>query len=517
MAGRDPAADGGVKLGRIEPFRLGQVEVVPTTRQMIKGDRSETIEPRVMQVLVALAEANGAVVSREELFQRCWDGRIVGEDAMNRVISRIRHLAADVGTGSFEIETITKVGYRLVVRRDAVAECPQPSVVRVEPPSLGRRSVLGGGIAGALLAAGGLLVWKRRSASAPIPEAIAFYERGQTAQREGGSEQLRQAVSYFRWSTQAAPSFAEGWGALALACAELLETHGAEGKEGLPSNIASAARRALTLDPDNVDAQLALTLVNFGFGRWRKLEAELLRLSERHPDNAFVQAHLAKTFYGLGRWRDGLHHTERQLAIDPWIPGAHIHRARALWSAGRLQEAEALLDSAVDRWPAHYDLWNFRFGFLLLSGRAQSAAAYALDPEKRPEGLRPDSVESRVIIARAAERRGREDVAAALEWLRAVVAERLPNILQVAPLLLLFGAIDEVQDGLDRLYLAHGGGGAPPLASGQYERRHTLFLFTPDMQTLWQTRRFAYLLDHLGLEDYWSQSGIQPDFRRSKG
>ena len=70
----------------------------------------------MLQVLVALARAGGAIVTRDELTTRCWDGRVVGEDAINRALSRIRHVAAGIGEGSFKVETIAKVGYRLVAQ-----------------------------------------------------------------------------------------------------------------------------------------------------------------------------------------------------------------------------------------------------------------------------------------------------------------------------------------------------------------------------------------------------------------
>ena len=60
-----------------------------------------------------------AIVTRDELTERCWDGRIVGDDALNRALSRIRHVAAGIGDGSFKAETIAKVGYRLVVQARA--------------------------------------------------------------------------------------------------------------------------------------------------------------------------------------------------------------------------------------------------------------------------------------------------------------------------------------------------------------------------------------------------------------
>lgn len=76
-----------------------------------------------MQVLIVLAEAAGAVVSRDELIQRCWDGRAVSEDAINRCIGQLRRLAKSCDEPCFAIECIPRVGYRLVVAtREAVPQ-----------------------------------------------------------------------------------------------------------------------------------------------------------------------------------------------------------------------------------------------------------------------------------------------------------------------------------------------------------------------------------------------------------
>ncbi len=93
---------------------LGAIQLDPPLLQAVNGDRSETLEPRVMQVLVALVQAEGRIVTRDELIARCWDGRVVGENAIHRVMSRIRHLAAEFGAESFQLENIPKVGYRIV-------------------------------------------------------------------------------------------------------------------------------------------------------------------------------------------------------------------------------------------------------------------------------------------------------------------------------------------------------------------------------------------------------------------
>lgn len=108
---------------------LGPLRLCPPTREIVDAHgRTHVIEPRVMQVLLALLRADGAIVSREALNASCWDGRIVGDDAINRVISRLRRLETELG-GVFRIETVTRVGYRLVLAGEegGAALAPDPT------------------------------------------------------------------------------------------------------------------------------------------------------------------------------------------------------------------------------------------------------------------------------------------------------------------------------------------------------------------------------------------------------
>src|SRR5436190_24249858 len=92
-----------IDLAQEPAFSLGPLEVRPATLEVIAGDRREQLEPRIMQVLVALARQRGEVVSRDMLIATCWDGRVVGDASINRCISRLRKLAEDLG--GFGIET----------------------------------------------------------------------------------------------------------------------------------------------------------------------------------------------------------------------------------------------------------------------------------------------------------------------------------------------------------------------------------------------------------------------------
>ncbi|HEY1614594.1 MAG TPA: winged helix-turn-helix domain-containing protein [Rhizomicrobium sp.] len=103
-----------VDLAREADFELGPLLVRPSLRRVVRSGREEAVQPRVMQVLIALVRARGAVVSREELVETCWDGIVVGDDSITHSIAKVRLLAECGSKPAFEIETIPRVGYRLV-------------------------------------------------------------------------------------------------------------------------------------------------------------------------------------------------------------------------------------------------------------------------------------------------------------------------------------------------------------------------------------------------------------------
>lgn len=101
-----------INLAREADFALGRTRIRPALRQFATDSAQKLIEPRVMQVLVALARRADTVVSRDELVDLCWAGRVVGEDAIQRAIAKVRRLGE--ASGAFAIETVPRVGYRLI-------------------------------------------------------------------------------------------------------------------------------------------------------------------------------------------------------------------------------------------------------------------------------------------------------------------------------------------------------------------------------------------------------------------
>lgn len=115
------------------PFRLGRWLVRPDRNQLRQDDQVVSVEPRLMQVLVHLAGRPGEVVPRQELKVAVWQDTLVGEDSLNRVISDLRRALDDDTTTPEYIETIRKVGYRLVAPVSAVEPVRTETETAPEP------------------------------------------------------------------------------------------------------------------------------------------------------------------------------------------------------------------------------------------------------------------------------------------------------------------------------------------------------------------------------------------------
>jgi DNA-binding winged helix-turn-helix (wHTH) protein/Tol biopolymer transport system component len=98
----------------VSAFRVGDWLVEPTLNSLSRPDSTVRLEPKVMQVLVCLAEHPGKLTSKDRLLRSVWPGTFVTEDVLTRAISELRHVLGDDPKQPRFIETIPKGGYRLV-------------------------------------------------------------------------------------------------------------------------------------------------------------------------------------------------------------------------------------------------------------------------------------------------------------------------------------------------------------------------------------------------------------------
>ncbi|UHD15836.1 winged helix-turn-helix domain-containing tetratricopeptide repeat protein [Thiocapsa bogorovii] len=95
-------------------FFINEWQVDPGALRIASGGKELRLEPRVMRVLVYLAERPREVVSRQELEDHVWTGMVVGYDAVTNTITKLRKAFGDSSSEPRFIETIPKTGYRMI-------------------------------------------------------------------------------------------------------------------------------------------------------------------------------------------------------------------------------------------------------------------------------------------------------------------------------------------------------------------------------------------------------------------
>ncbi len=498
-------------LAAIDDFTIGSATISPSRRIIAGPAVHADVEPRVMQVLVILAEAAGSVVTRETLFDRCWGGTWVGDDSLNRTIAAIRRLVAETAPGAFEIETIPRTGYRLM-GEIIPAETGAKSLSATPPIS--RRLAIAGAAA-AVLGVGGLLWLGRDRAD---PQAAMAMEKGRQALRDGWPGSETQGVKHFRQAVASDPGDAAAWGYLALALRNVAEQAPPAQISAAVSESESAARRALAIDPRNPNALTALATVRPEFGNWGTTEDSLRRILRIAPDNPAALTHLVLITQSVGRTRESWTLNERVAALEPLSPVHQYRRALKQWILGRVPESDISIDRALQLWPRHPAVWNARLYIFAFTGRTDAALAMLGDAATRPAQFEEETAEFWQASLRALGSRAPADIAAATQ-VNLSAAPRSPGgAVRAIMVLAMLGEIDTAFAVADGFLLRRGPligtlwQADSEMAVNDHYWRRTMNLFTPATAAMRQDPRFRGLCDGIGLTAYWKSYG-GPDAR----
>src|SRR5260221_5614316 len=93
-----------------ERYRFGAFELQPDKRRLLKDGETISLRPRAFDLLVALVDRAGHLVTKDELLQRVWPTTVVEEAALHVQVSALRKVL-----GADAITTVSGRGYQFTL------------------------------------------------------------------------------------------------------------------------------------------------------------------------------------------------------------------------------------------------------------------------------------------------------------------------------------------------------------------------------------------------------------------
>jgi tetratricopeptide (TPR) repeat protein len=472
-----------------------------------------------MQVLLAFVDANGAVLTREDLLRTCWGGMIVGDDSINRAVAEVRRIARETGAG-FGIETIPRIGYRLTggtPQEEPLAIPDAPPLPVTEETRLanpGRRWMLGGALAAAGVATVG--VWFALKPKAD-PRFTELMDRGRQALRMNLPDTDSQGVGYLQQAVAIHPDDAAAWGLLAIAKAGVANGPPSPTARSAVQESEQAARRALALDQREPNALTALAILQRKLDDWITTDKKLRDVLAIAPDNIAALDNLVAMLQASGYYQESWELNERDIAVDPLRPTSQYRRALKHWIMGRPVEADQVIARTSELWPLHPLVWNARLLISAFTGQTQAARLLINEQTTTSRMITPAAVAMWNTFLKALETHAAGDIAAARSACLSTAPQSPGVSVHAVMILSALDQVDAAYSVIEGLLLRRGllvtqasqEQGTSPASDPLW--RQTQWLFTPATIPLRMDPRFQVLCDSIGLSEYWRKRGAAPD------
>jgi len=459
---------------------IGSVRVRPRERMVETPTACVTLEPLVMQLLVALIRRAGQLVTRREIFEKCWGGLPVGDDSLNRIVAALRKALHRIAAGWMTVETVAGTGYVLrLVPRPGEQGTPDQNACEVH------RTI----------------------------------EAAFDSWRTGLPEPDHLRLELLRSACVLQPDKAPPHGMLALLCRLAAEYAEPGAVSRYVAECEASARRALALDSNQPEALVALASVEPLLGRWLDARERLMAIRAVHGKHPAATHDLAIVEMATGRVRAAKELMDSLLAADPLAACYCYKSIYQHWSIGDLVGMDQVADRAIQLWPTHPAVWLARLWTLAYTQRTKAAMNMLADAAVRPD-LPPPALGFMRLALSAAVGEAKERAAAVAASIKLAGSGPAQAIacLFTAGLLQSPDALFEIAEAY---YLRSGNVPVPTrhtaheLSVNEQHRRVTQILFTPVFGDVRDDPRFSSVCDQIGLSRYWDATGLRPDFQRT--
>jgi DNA-binding winged helix-turn-helix (wHTH) protein/Tfp pilus assembly protein PilF len=358
-----------------EVFHFGEFRLDVQERRLLRGAEAVRLSPKAYDVLVALVQQRGRMVTKNELLRRIWPDSFVEEGGLTVHVSALRKALGEDAHRPIYVETVARAGYRFI----AAVTC---DLVHEKPP---------------------------------IPSAISrpveLYELvgcGRSHLLSGSYFELPAAVDAFRSAIEIDPTYAPAHAGLARARCLQAVFRAVPHQEAFAEAKASALR-ALAMESDSADAQVALGTVLFlSEWDWTAAGRSLQRALEINPDHTEALLQYGSLQEALGRLDDGLRCKQQALARDPRSPGVLVQIAISYWHQRKYDDTLAWARRALEIDPKHMLACQFVNKVYLKIGDVSGFAAWTVSEaiawgfsEERVAVLKQVTAEIQQVYAKA--------------------------------------------------------------------------------------------------------------------
>jgi len=459
---------------------IGPVRVRPRERIVETPTACVTLEPLVMHLLVALTRRAGQLVTRREIFEKCWGGLPVGDDSLNRIVAALRRALQRAAAGWMTVETVAGTGYVLrLVPRPGEQGTPDENA---------------------------------REVHRAIEAAFDSWRTGLPEPDHLRLELLRRACAL-------QPDRASPHGMLALLCRLAAEYAEPGAASAYVTECETSARRAIALDSNQPEALTALASVEPLLGRWLDARERLMAIRAVHGKHRAATHDLAIVEMATGRVRAAKELMDGLLEADPLAPCYCYKSIYQHWSIGDLVGMDQVADRAIQLWPTHPAVWSARLWTLAYTQRTKAAVNMLADAAVRPD-LPPPALGfmRQALFAAGGDADERAvALAASIKLAGSGPAQAIASLFTAG----LLQSPDALFEIADAYYLRSGDLPVPTrhtaheLSVNDQHRRVTQILFTPVFADVRDDPRFLSVCDRIGLSRYWDATGLRPDFQNT--
>lgn len=112
---------------------IGDWLVDPAASEISRQGQTTRLEVRAMRLLLALADRPGEVVSIDDLLNQGWGEVAVSSDSVYQAMTSLRRQLGDDAKQPKYIETVPRLGYRMVAKIHPFTESAEPALSKREP------------------------------------------------------------------------------------------------------------------------------------------------------------------------------------------------------------------------------------------------------------------------------------------------------------------------------------------------------------------------------------------------